>query len=117
MMRAKESFPDMPLIASGGIGTSEDLIKAILAGACAGMVTSAIYRNGVATLGNIRDGLAKFMSDRGLNNLCELQALCPPIMPPGELDLIAYTGLENEGDPAQTVDIRISGDRFGHPVN
>ena len=115
MMRTNLSYPDMPLIACGGIGTSEDLIKAILAGASACMVTSAIYRNGIATLGNMKEGLLKFMNDRGLNNLAELHAIRPSIADTDDAEKLFDYSRNSRQNISQLHSTRC--DRFGHPVS
>ena len=117
IMRTRTAFQGMPLIACGGIGSSEDLIKAILAGANAAMVTSVLYRNGTAAIGILRDGLIRFMSDQGVSNIADLQALCPELND-SDNSLSSYY---DTSDHAQTVeklsqDTAIKCDRFGHPV-
>lgn len=123
MMRARASQPNMPLIACGGIGTSEDLIKAIVAGANAVMVTSAIYRNGIASLGTMKNGLTKFMSDRGLENLEQLQSLCPSLPELGvDQAPVDFSGnpsdlpAMNQPEANQQNPNQIKCDRYGHPV-
>ena len=118
IVRTKTDFPEMPLIACGGIASSEDLIKVMVAGASAAMVTSALYRTGTTTLGVLKDGLAKFMSDHGASNLEELRSLCP-IM--DDSVTVADAGYDKssgqaENDQDTNQERVIQCDRFGHPV-
>lgn len=119
LMRTRNTYPGMPLIACGGIGSSEDLIKAMLAGANAAMVTSALYRNGTTVLGTLKDGLVKFMSDRGIANIAELHSQCPALDNlDDELDSIEYPSVAKPGDIEQSKNPEemVECDRYGHPV-
>jgi dihydroorotate dehydrogenase (fumarate) len=51
----------LSLIASGGVATPTDGIKAILAGADAVQVASTLLRHGTSYMGVLRDGLAEWM--------------------------------------------------------
>lgn len=118
MIRTRKALPEMPLVACGGIGNSEDLIKSILAGANAAMVTSALYRNGTVALGVLRDGLIKFMSDHGVSSISELQALCPSLV--DSTDVIQSNSIQSKNQDGPDVSGAISElkcDRFGHIVN
>lgn len=114
IMRSRAEYPDMPLIACGGIGNSEDVIKAIMAGANAVMVTSAIYRCGVATLGTMKDGLARYMSDRNLETISDLQKLSPTLCDEVTRIHNAMSAQHESGNKASEGSIKC--DRFGHPV-
>ena len=50
------------LVASGGVATPEDGIKAVLAGADAVQVVSAVLRNGPAYFATLRAGLEEWMA-------------------------------------------------------
>ena len=56
----------LSLIASGGVATPTDGIKAILAGADAVQVTAALLRHGPAYMVALRDGLAEWMERHAL---------------------------------------------------
>ena len=117
IIRFRELFPELPLIACGGIGTSSDLIKAMIAGADAVMVTSALYRSGPSIVGLLRNGLAKFMSDHGIRTVDQLRTLCPPLSSVrSALATKSYQStVENNLDVKPTnVEPAIEGDRFGH---
>lgn len=119
LMRTRRNYPGMPLIACGGIGSSEDLIKAILAGANACMVTSALYRNGTTVLGALKDGLIKYMSDRGIATISDLQSRCPSMDGlDGELQVIENPiSAPSQDENATHSENVVECDRFGHPVN
>ena len=54
---------DVSLGATGGIHTTEDAVKAILVGADAVMTASALLREGIARLGEMRNGLAAWLDE------------------------------------------------------
>ena len=56
---------DVSLAATGGVHTTEDAVKAILVGADAVMTTSALLREGIARMGEIRSGLASWLDEHG----------------------------------------------------
>lgn len=56
---------DVGLAATGGIHTTEDAVKAILVGADVVMTTSALLREGVGRMGEIRAGLAAWLDEHG----------------------------------------------------
>ena len=57
---------DVSLAATGGVHTSEDAVKAILAGADAVMMTSALLRDGIGRMRAVRNGLADWLDESGL---------------------------------------------------
>jgi dihydroorotate dehydrogenase (fumarate) len=63
----------LSLIASGGIAVPDDGVKAILAGADAIQVASALLRHGPAYLGTLRDGLASWMERKNFTSLDEVR--------------------------------------------
>ncbi|MCZ7590288.1 MAG: dihydroorotate dehydrogenase-like protein [Gaiella sp.] len=54
---------DVSLAATGGIHTTEDAVKAILVGADVVMTASALLREGIGRLGDIRTGLAAWLDE------------------------------------------------------
>ena len=58
---------DVSLAATGGIHTSEDAVKAILVGADAVMMTSALLREGIGRMRDVRDGLAAWLGENELS--------------------------------------------------
>ncbi len=76
LIHVREICPDLPIAANGGIEVPEDLIKVLIAGADVAMVTSAIYQRGSTAIGNLREGLIRFMERHHLTSLMELRSLC-----------------------------------------
>ena len=72
IMRVHAYCPAMPIAASGGIGSAEDVVKAILAGADVAMITSAIYRDGPDVISSFHDGLIQFMRRHQLSSITEI---------------------------------------------
>jgi dihydroorotate dehydrogenase (fumarate) len=62
----------LSLVASGGIAGPEDGIKAILAGADAVQVVSALLRHGPQYLTTLRSGLEAWMTRKGFTSLAEV---------------------------------------------
>ena len=58
---------DVSLAATGGVHTSEDAVKAILVGADAVMMTSALLRDGIGRMRDVRDGLAAWLGENELS--------------------------------------------------
>lgn len=77
IMQVHGCCPSLPLAASGGIASAEDVIKSLLAGADVAMVTSAIYREGVAVIETWIDGLSKFMERHQMTMIRDLQMSRP----------------------------------------
>jgi dihydroorotate dehydrogenase (fumarate) len=73
------------LIATGGIATPEDGIKAILAGATAAQVVSAIFRHGPAYFKTLRAGLEHWMQEHQISSVDDMRG---------------RAGLKNVDDPA-----------------
>jgi dihydroorotate dehydrogenase (fumarate) len=63
----------LSLIASGGVAVPDDGVKAVLAGADAIQVASAVLRHGPAYLTTLRDGLAAWMARKGFTSLDEVR--------------------------------------------
>jgi len=55
---------DVSLAATGGVHTTEDALKAILAGADVVSMTSALLRDGTGRLREVRDGVAAWLDER-----------------------------------------------------
>ena len=63
----------LSLVASGGIATPEDGVKAILAGADAVQVASALLRHGPGYLATLRDGLDAWMQRKNFSTVNEFR--------------------------------------------
>jgi len=62
----------LSLVASGGVATPEDGVKAILAGADAVQTASAVLRHGPTYFGTLRAGLSAWMDRKGFSSLDEV---------------------------------------------
>ena len=63
------------LAVSGGVATPDDGIKALLAGADAVQMVSAILKQGPAYFTAMREGLERWMGEHGFNQLTEMRGL------------------------------------------
>jgi dihydroorotate dehydrogenase (fumarate) len=61
------------LALTGGLHESEDLVKAILAGADVGMVASALYIHGIGHVAKILDGLRTWMEEKEYDSVEQLK--------------------------------------------
>lgn len=64
---------DASLAATGGVTTSDEVVKYLLAGADVVMTTSSLLRHGPGHIGALRDGLAAWMESRGFDDLTGLR--------------------------------------------
>ena len=69
--------PEIPIAASGGIGSGGDVVRSLLAGADVAMITSAIYRESPAVIQTLLHGLEVFMRHQKIEALSELTKLRP----------------------------------------
>lgn len=81
--------PEMPIAANGGIGSSVDALRSLLAGADVAMITSVIYREGPRVIESCLNGLRSFMKTHQLLSMKELYTH-RPIDFPSEQDRAAY---------------------------
>jgi dihydroorotate dehydrogenase (fumarate) len=117
LMQVHSFCPAMPLAASGGIGHADHLIKALLSGADAAMVTSAIYREGPDAIRSMLDGLTRFMESHHMQSMIDLQTKRPLDLT-NEEDRTAYiTALSAHLDATETAVTAhvVHGDQWGHP--
>ena len=61
------------ICSSGGIHTSADVIKMILAGANAVQMVSALYKNGINHITNVLNEVEAWMNKKGFNSLTDFQ--------------------------------------------
>ena len=59
--------------ASTGVFTSDDVVKALLAGATTVQVVSCLYKNGIDTLRSLDSGLKEWMQRKGYNNVADFR--------------------------------------------
>lgn len=119
LMQVHGYCPAMPLAASGGISHADHLIKAVLAGADVGMVTSVIYREGPDVIRTILDGLIQFMEGHHLKSLRDLQ-LRRPLQFSDDEERSAYiAALASHLDRAPMLPMTptLQSNRWGHVEN
>ncbi|MFN3190576.1 MAG: dihydroorotate dehydrogenase [Aureliella sp.] len=73
-IRAANNAPPISLAACGGVSTTEDVIRCMLAGANGVMMTSEIYRNGPDAIAHVVEGLTSFINRNTFGSLEELAA-------------------------------------------
>ena len=61
------------LAATGGIHDAEGLMKALLAGADVGMITSVLYQKGSAQIGSILAGMQQWMEEKEYDSVEQLK--------------------------------------------
>jgi dihydroorotate dehydrogenase (fumarate) len=61
------------LAVTGGVHTSEDVVKSILAGASAVMTTSALLQRGISHLDELKSGLVAWMDKRGFESISQMR--------------------------------------------
>lgn len=61
----------LSLAASGGVDSSEDVVKLILAGADATMTTAALLRHGPGHVANLVAGLEQWLDERGYSSVAQ----------------------------------------------
>ena len=107
----------MPLAANGGIGSSGDLIKILLAGADVGMITSAVYRDGPTSIGTLIEGLIHFMERHQLQSLEDLATNCPCVFDCDQdrLEYIKTVSSKLDSDQIREGRHVAECDRYGHP--
>ena len=66
---ASAKVPRLAYAVSGGVNTGKDIVKAVLAGASATEVCSAVYRFGNKVIGEMKDELSRWMDEKGYETL------------------------------------------------
>jgi len=61
----------VPMAASGGVHTVEDVLKSVMAGASAVQMVSALYKNGPDHVRKLREELAQWLSDHEYESLAQ----------------------------------------------
>jgi dihydroorotate dehydrogenase (fumarate) len=64
---------DCSLAASGGVHTARDAIKAIMCGAHAVQLVATLLRGGVQRIGELRDGVARWLEENGYVSLRQMR--------------------------------------------
>ena len=116
LVRVRSGGPLISLAASGGICDSEDVIKALLAGAEVVMLVSQIYRFGPHIVTQLIEGLTCYLERNSFRSLDELMAVRPaPVRYRRSAFLRSITNTERVKDPTPQASSQ-SGDRWGHPT-
>ncbi|MCA9137001.1 MAG: hypothetical protein KDB00_09585 [Planctomycetales bacterium] len=117
IMRVHAYCPAISLAASGGISSSSDVIKALLAGADVAMVTSAVYREGPDVIRTYLDGLRVFLERHHIQSVRDLRAQRPIEFSSEDQRRSYKQALTSKlsAEETQTATPTIIGDRFGHP--
>ncbi len=118
LMQMSQSWPGIPLTASGGIATCADLVKVLLVGSDSGMLTSAIYRSGPIVIKTILEGLVRYMEQLHVTSIPELKARGSHLYD-ADSERFAYVNaltMDPEGVQPRPVHDPCHADRFGHPV-
>ena len=64
------------LSASTGVHSAEDVVRQILAGATSVQVCSVLYRKGVDVIGNMLEGMEKWMQKHNFNSINDFKGKC-----------------------------------------
>lgn len=80
------------LAVSGGVHTETDAIKAIMSGAHAVQVVGELLRGGLGRVGELKDGLARWLDERGYESLRQLRGSmdCSRTPDPQALERVNY---------------------------
>ena len=114
IMQLRSQFPNLSIAACGGIGTSIDLIKVLLAGANVGMITSAVYRDGTAVIGSLVQGLTHFMETHDMNAVQELKTKSLDTLDEDCGFWQRDYSEQSKNETGVMLNPAIRGDRFGH---
>lgn len=60
---------------TGGVHTTADVVKGLMAGATVTMMTSALYKNGIGHLTTLQDGLNAWLDDHGYASVAALRGV------------------------------------------
>ncbi|QEG39662.1 beta/alpha barrel domain-containing protein [Roseimaritima ulvae] len=118
LMEVHAACPSMSLAASGGIASTEDVLKVFLAGADVAMVTSELYRSGPSVVRQLLDGLTTYLEHHQFQSLLDLQLHRPLKFDSDEArelytEALAARVCSNPSKPAYR---NVYGDRWGHPT-
>ncbi len=67
------NFVQADLAITGGVHTVEDIVKCMLAGAKVAMITSALYKNGIAHISQLLAGLRQWLRQNEFGSVKQLQ--------------------------------------------
>ncbi|QEG40738.1 beta/alpha barrel domain-containing protein [Roseimaritima ulvae] len=117
IMQVHSHCPAMPLGVSGGVHTPEDLIRALLAGGDAALLTAALYREGPDVIRTLIDGLIRFMERHHWRSIAELKVNRPLEFDSDEQRSIYMQALTSRfvEEHLHVGQRTMHGDRWGHP--
>jgi dihydroorotate dehydrogenase (fumarate) len=114
LIRLRAGGPSISLAASGGICSSEDVKRTVIAGADVVMVTSEIYRAGPETIEEMITGICDFLSLHHFSTFADFVRSRPmPALSLRRSRLQSMTQPQRFEDPTPEVPHH-SGDRWGH---
>jgi len=110
---------NLPLAASGGIRTGDDVIKTMIAGADVAMVVSEIYRQGANSIDAILAGVRRFLDGnhyRSIQSFVQSRSNLND-RPSCEMRSEVIDPLTNPSSYQDPTPVKepITGDRYGHP--
>ncbi len=117
LLQVHGACPSIALAASGGIASSEDVIKVLFAGADVAMVTSELYRSGPGAIRRMLDGLVTYLEHHQYQSLLDLQ-LHRPLNFSSDEERVHYTealAARVCSNPSKPAISDVHGDRWGHP--
>jgi len=119
LVEAHTSGLKIPLAASGGVRTGDDVIKTIIAGADVVMVVSEIYRQGPNAIDSILAGVRQFLDTNHYESFQSFLQSRSYLDDRPRYDMRSeiidpMTSSSKYQDPTPVIE-QITGDRFGHP--
>lgn len=89
---------ECPLVATTGVHTYDSAVKQLLAGATAVQVVSAMYRHGYTVVGEIVDGISKWMDEKGFATINDFRGKLnqQSIKNPAEFERVQFMKLYSE---------------------
>ncbi|TWU36099.1 beta/alpha barrel domain-containing protein [Novipirellula artificiosorum] len=114
LIRARGAGASMDIAASGGICSTDDFVRSVIAGADVAMMTSAVYRSGPSAITKVVNGLQNYLSRSGFASFAEFAAARPKLhacMRSSYLRGISEIDRYHDPTPQPTT---VTGDRYGH---
>jgi dihydroorotate dehydrogenase (fumarate) len=116
LIRLRAGGPSISLAASGGICSTDDITRLVIAGADVVMVTSEFYRAGPGVVESMLNELSNFLSSHHFNSFADFASSRP--IPTSSLRrscLRLMTRTQRYEDPTPE-NPHQTGDRWGHPT-
>ncbi len=106
--------PPISIAACGGIRSSEDVVKTIIAGADVVMVTSEIYRVGPDAIAHLTEGLSSYLERHNFTSFADLLQARPIPSPYRRSAYLRSLSRSNHDVDPKPNPLPRSGDRWGH---